>query len=102
MAAAASFFELPPVTTLALVRDDLADLLAGAEQLVAANRHDEAVEELDELWSGVRADAPLALRHRLALSWSEMYRGELEHATELLDHAETIVQSPRFDAGDRA
>jgi tetratricopeptide (TPR) repeat protein len=102
MAAAASFFELPPVTTLALVRDDLADLLARAEQLVAANRHDEAVEELEDLWSGVRADAALALRHRLAQSWSEMYRGELDHATELLEHAETIVQSPRFDAGDRA
>src|ERR1700687_1861759 len=102
MAAAASYLELPPVTTLALVRDDLADALAAAEQLVAENRHDEAAEELEDLWSGVRADAALALRHRLAFSWSEMSRGELEHAVELLEHAETIVQSPRFDAGDRA
>jgi tetratricopeptide (TPR) repeat protein len=102
MAAAASFLELPPVTTLSLVPDILADSLAAAEELVAWNRHDEAVEELEYLWSAMRGDAALALRHRLALSWSEMYRGELEHATELLEHANTIVQSPRFDAGDRA
>jgi hypothetical protein len=102
MAAAASYFELPPVTALTLVRDTLADELAAAEQLVAENRHDEAVEQLENLWSELRTDCVLALRNRLALSWSEMYRGELEHAAELLGHAETIVQSPRFDAGDRA
>ena len=102
MTAAANYTELPPLTTLALVRDDLADALAAAEELVAAGRHDEAVEELETLWPEVRGNVSLALRHRLALSWSEMYRGELEHAAELLEHAETIVQSPRFDAGDRA
>ena len=102
MAAAASYFEFPPVTALTLVRDTLADELAAAEQLVAENRHDEAVEQLEELWCDLRTDCVLALRNRLALSWSEMYRGELEHAAELLGHAETIVQSPRFDAGDRA
>src|SRR5258705_3139833 len=102
MVAAASFFELPPVTTLTLVRDDVADLLATAEQLVAQHRHDEAVVELEALWSDLRGNAPLALRQRLALSWSEMYRGELEHAAELLEHAGIIAQSPRFDAADRA
>jgi tetratricopeptide (TPR) repeat protein len=102
MAAAASFFEFPPVTTLTLVRDDVEDALGAAEQLVAANRHDEAVEQLEDLWDELRSDAALALRHRLALSWSEMYRGKLEHAAELLEHAEAIVQSPRFDASDRA
>jgi tetratricopeptide (TPR) repeat protein len=102
MAAAASFLELPPLTTLALVRDDVADLLAAAEELVAQHRHDEAVEQLEELWSDLRGNAALALRQRLALSWSEMYRGELESATELLDHAGVIAQSPRFDAADRA
>jgi Tfp pilus assembly protein PilF len=102
MAAAASFFELPPVTTLTLVRDDVADLLDTAEQLVAQHRHDEAVVELEALWSDLRGNAPLALRQRLALAWSEMYRGELEHAAELLEHAEIIAQSPRFDAADRA
>jgi tetratricopeptide (TPR) repeat protein len=102
MAAAASYVELPPVTTLTLVRDDLADLLASAEQLVADNCHDEAVEQLEELWPALRADVTLALRQRLALAWSEMYRGELDRAAELLDHASAIVNSPRFDAGDRA
>ena len=102
MAAAASYVELPPVTTLTLVRDDLADSLARVELLVADSRHDEAVEQLEELWPALRADVTLALRQRLALAWSEMYRGELERAAELLDHAGTIVNSPRFDAGDRA
>jgi len=102
MAAAASYVELPPVTTLTLVRDDLADLLASAERLVAKNSHDEAVEQLEELWPALRADVTLALRQRLALAWSEMYRGELDRAAELLDHAGAIVNSPRFDTGDRA
>ena len=102
MAAAASYVELPPVTTLTLVRDDLADVLASAEQLVAKNCHDEAVEQLEELWPALRADVTLALRQRLALAWSEMYRGELDRAAELLDHAGAIVNSPRFDAADRA
>jgi tetratricopeptide (TPR) repeat protein len=102
MAAAASFRELPPVTTLALVRDDVADALGVAEELVAQHRHDEAVERLEDLWNELRGNAPLALRQRLALSWSEMYRGKLEHAAELLEHAGVIAQSPRFDAADRA
>jgi tetratricopeptide (TPR) repeat protein len=102
MTAAASYTELPPLTTLTLVRDDLEDALAGAEQLVAAGRHDEAVERLEELWPEVRGNVSLALRHTLALSWSEMYRGELESAAQVLSHGQTLVRSPRFDAGDRA
>ena len=102
MTAAASYIEPPPLTTLMLVRDDLADSLTRAEQLVTDGRHDEAVEELEKLWPEVRGDVSLALRNRLALSWSEMYRGELETATELLEHAQAIVKSPRFDAADRA
>ena len=90
------------MTTLSLVRDDLADALASAEELVAAGRHEEAVEQLDQLWPEVRGNVSFALRHHLALSWSEMYRGELDRAAEVLGHAQTIVRSPRFDAGDRA
>ena len=81
MAAAASFIELPPLTTLTLVRDDVADSLGEAELLVEQGRHDEAVERLEDLWSDVRGDAPLALRQRLALAWSEMYRGDLERCS---------------------
>src|SRR5579864_4370376 len=102
MAAAASYVELPPVTTLTLVRDDVADSLAQVDLLVADSRHDEAVEQLEELWPALRADVTLALRQRLALAWSEMYRGQLDRAAELLDHAGAIVNSPRFDAADRA
>lgn len=90
------------MTTLTLVRDDAAAALSRAERLVAENRHEEAAESLEALWADVRGDAPLALRQRLALSWAEMYRGRLGEAAELLAHAEGIVQSPRFDAADRA
>jgi tetratricopeptide (TPR) repeat protein len=101
-AAVASTFDLPPVTTLSLVRDDLVVDLAEAEALVVANRHDEAVEQLEALWADARGDAALALRQRLALAWSELQRGNLEHADELLAQAAGIAQSSRFDAADRA
>jgi tetratricopeptide (TPR) repeat protein len=102
MAAAASLIELPPLTTLTVVRDDAAAALTQAERLVVENRHDEAADSLEALWADVRSDAALALRQRLALSWVEMYRGNLGDSAELLAHADAIVQSPRFDAADRA
>jgi tetratricopeptide (TPR) repeat protein len=102
MTAAASLFEFPPLTTLTLVRDDTETELSHAERLVVENRHDEAVERLETLWEDVRGDAALALRQRLALSWSAMYLGRLEESAELLAHADKIAQSSRFDAGDRA
>ena len=101
MAAVAHFLELPPVNVLE-ARNDLAELLDAAEQLVADGGYDDAARQLEALWPKVRGDVSLALRHRLALAWSELYRGELDHATELLAHAESIVRSPRFDAADRA
>lgn len=102
MAAVAPLLSLPPVTTLTLVRDDVAEALVHAEALVAANRHREAVVELEDLWQNVRSDQALSLRQRLALSWSEMTLGNLEHAAGLLEQADGIVRSPRFDASDRA
>jgi tetratricopeptide (TPR) repeat protein len=102
MAAAAVTYELPPVTTLSIVRDDVLGALIEAERLVEQNRHDDAALQLDELWSEVRHDPALALRQRLALAWSEMYRGNLDRAAELLEHARTIADNPRFDATHRA
>jgi tetratricopeptide (TPR) repeat protein len=102
MAAVAPLLTLPPVTTLTLVRDEVADSLTQAEALVAANKHDEAVVALESLWPNVRSDQALALRQRLALSWSEMALGNLEQAAGLLEQAEGIVRAPRFDASDRA
>lgn len=102
MAAAAVTYELPPVTTLTLVRDGAVEALAAAERLVARNRHDDAVEQLEALWPDVRTDAALALRQRLALAWSEMYRGNLEHAAELLEHAQAVAKGGRFDSSHRA
>src|SRR5690348_16617249 len=101
MAAAASF-ELPPLTTLTLVRGDATTALSRAEELVSQHRHDEAIPHLEELWPDVRGDATLALRQRLALSWSLMYRGRLAEAGDLLAHAEGIARSAGFDSAARA
>jgi len=76
--------------------------LAEAERLVATNRHEEALRELDDLHDDVRHDAELALRYRLAESWSRMYLGDLDMARELVAEAATTVRSPLFDAGHRA
>ena len=89
MAAAASFLELPPVTTLALVRDDLADALSDAEQLVATNRHDQQSKRSRSFGADCVRTRRWPCGIAWHLSWSEMYRGELDHATELLEHAET-------------
>ena len=112
MAAAAHLSEvLPPVTAETRSRatlvaapfyGELDRALDEAERLAADNHHDAAVRELEEVWDETRTDASLKLRHRLALSWAEMYRGNLDRAGELLQQAQMIVQSPRFDATDRA
>jgi len=104
MAAVAPIHELPPVTaTLSLVPSETAtDALLRAEALVEATKHDEAAAQLEELWDNVRSDQELALRQRLALAWSELYRGNLDRAETLLAHAEGIARSPRFDASHRA
>ena len=112
MAAAAHLSELlPPVTAETRSRTtlvaapaygELGRALDEAERLAADNHHDAAVRELEEVWDEARTDQSLKLRHRLALSWAEMYRGNLDRAHELLQQALMIVQSPRFDATDRA
>jgi tetratricopeptide (TPR) repeat protein len=107
-AAVALEYELPPYTIgRAVLADVSADVetetaVAAAERLVTANRHDDAVARLRDVWPESRAEPRLALRHRLVLSWAEMYLGRLDDAGELLRQAEAIVSSPRFDAADRA
>jgi tetratricopeptide (TPR) repeat protein len=102
MTAATSYIEPPPLTTLTLVRDDVAESLRNAELLVEEGRHTEAVVQLESLWQEVRGEVSLAFRHDLALAWSEMCLGELDSAAEHLAHAQTIVRSPHFDSCDRA
>jgi len=102
MAAAASLYELPPVTTLSLVPVAPAGLLAEAEMLVASSRFDDAVEQLEDCWDEVRDHPTLALRHQLALAWAEMYRGNLDDAEAILSYAQHLAQSPHFDASHRA
>ena len=103
MAAAHTLVDLPPVTTLALVPDYLpSDALADADALIGESRFDEAVERLADAWPDVRAHPSLALRHLLAQSWAEMYRGNLEQADEILQRAQRVAQLPQFDAAVRA
>lgn len=101
MAAAAPFSELPPLSTLTLVRTD-DDSLAAAEELLASYRYADAWAALEEVWDDVRHDPALALRQRLALSWAQLYRGDLLEAGRLLDQAEAMAKSPRFDGAERA
>jgi tetratricopeptide (TPR) repeat protein len=107
-AAVAHDYELPPYTIGGAVLSDVSagveaeSAVAAAERLVAENRHDDAVARLADVWPETRSEPRLAFRHRLVLSWAEMYLGRLDRARELLQLADAIVVSPRFDAADRA
>jgi len=110
MAAAGHLVEAPPLYAppappqpplLVAVPDGPGERLADAERLVAENRHETALRELEGLWEHVHHAPALALRHRLAEAWALMYVGELGRAGELLEQAEMLVNSPRFEAADR-
>jgi tetratricopeptide (TPR) repeat protein len=93
----------PPATPLTVIEGgDLERRLTEAETLTRCNDHVLALEQLELLLPEVRHDAALALRHRLATAWAEMYCGRLDVATDLLTQANSIVQSHEFDAADRA
>jgi tetratricopeptide (TPR) repeat protein len=106
MSAAPHFFEEPaavPAPAFAVIHGGGVERrLADAEALTRDNDHIAALAQLDALWPDLQQDAPLALRHRLAAAWARMYLGELDTATALLAKADSIVQSPHFDAADRA
>jgi len=107
MSAAPHFFEEPPFVTQAAVLTllpggDVERRLSDAELLTRDNNHAAALDKLEALWPDVQEDAALALRHRLATAWAEMYQGRLDIAAGLLAQADSIVQSPHFDAADRA
>lgn len=102
MTAALSLVETPPVTTLALVPDGLADALDEAEELIAASRFGAAAGVLEAAWPDVRGHPKLAVRGLLAHAWAEMYQGNLGDADAMLDRAQRIVQLPQFDAAARA
>jgi tetratricopeptide (TPR) repeat protein len=110
VAAIAHVSDLPPLVQpawapvqLVVVPDtDVENRLAEAEDLARGADRDAAFDLLEELWPAARHVPALALRHRLATAWVEMYRGELDTADELLVHAEAIVDSTVFDAVDRA
>ena len=103
MSAAATLQELPPVTTLRLVPNgDVSHAFVDVERLIATHHFADAAVSLHALWHDVRHDPELALRQRLALAWCSLYLGDLDEASDALEHAEGIVRSPRFDAADRA
>ena len=94
----------PPVTDVC--RDDelsaLEEQVAAAELAVRESRWDDAVALLDEI-TVVPAQYPdLALRSLFALSWAQMYRGELDEALTLLKTAKHVAHRPGFNDLDRA
>ncbi len=105
VSAAAHFFEPPlvsPAPLTVIEGGGLGHRLAAAEALTRDNDHVQALTQLDELWHEVKAEPALALRHRLASAWAEMYLGNLDSAGAHLSFADAVVQSPHFDAADRA
>jgi tetratricopeptide (TPR) repeat protein len=108
VSAAPSYFDEPPLSSratapLAVIHGaDVEQRLSDAEALTYCNDHAAALEQLASLWLRVRHLPALALRHRLAASWAEMYRGRLDIAADLLANADSIVQSPEFDDAERA
>jgi tetratricopeptide (TPR) repeat protein len=106
MSAARLFLEEPvalPAAPLTVIHGGgVEQRLARAEALTRDNDHVAALAELDALWPDLQDDAALALRHRLAEAWARMYLGELDAAAAQLVRADSIVQSPHFDAADRA
>jgi len=94
----------PPVTDV--FRDEelsaLEAQVAAAEEAVRKSRWDEAVALLDGI-NVVPAQYPdLALRSLFALSWAQMYRGELDEALTLLKTAKQVAHRPGFNDLDRA
>ena len=107
MSAAHRLFQEPPLISPApvftvLIGSDVEARLIEAETLTRDNQHSAALEQLQALWDDVHDDVPLAVRHRLATAWAEMYEGRLDSAAALLVQADALVQSPHFDAADRA
>ena len=92
----------PPVGPFVVLPGGVVPRLGDVEKLLAANRHAEALLELEELWPDVVHDLALALRHRLAEAWARMYLGELDRAGDLLRQAELAVRSPHFEGPEQA
>ena len=79
-------------------------LLARADALNQAHRHDEAAAEYEAARSAVLATgaADLELRAVSGEAWARMELGELRQATELLDRARVLTERPEFSDVDRA
>lgn len=94
----------PPVTDV--FRDDelsaLEEQVAAAELAVRESRWDDAVALLDEVTVVPGQYPDLALRSLFALSWAQMYRGELDEALTLLKSAKQVAHRPGFNDLDRA
>jgi tetratricopeptide (TPR) repeat protein len=94
----------PPVTDVC--RDDelstLEEQVAAAELAVRESRWDDVVALLDEVTVVPSQYPDLALRSLFALSWAQMYRGELEEALTLLKTAKQVAHRPGFNDLDRA
>jgi len=94
----------PPVTDV--FRDEelgaLEEQVTAAEKAVSESRWDEAVALLDGITVVPSQYPDLGLRSLFALSWAQMYRGELDEALTLLKTAKQVAHRPGFNDLDRA
>src|SRR5438270_9020707 len=95
MSAAEHLVELPPVSPglVRLVEPDEPTLVA-AEAAVEEHDHDRALELLARVRLSPGRTPALAVRALCAEAWTRMERGELRRATELLERARAIADSP--------
>src|SRR5919201_6333501 len=79
-------------------------MLARAEALTQAHRHDEAVEEFENARTAVLATgaAELEVRALAGEAWGRMERGEVREAIDFLNRARTMTDGPEFSDVDRA
>ena len=79
-------------------------MLARAEALNQAHRHDEAVEEFENARTAVLATgaAELEVRALAGEAWGRMERGEVREAIDFLNRARTMTDGPEFSDVDRA
>src|SRR5919201_7043033 len=79
-------------------------LLARGEALNEAHRYEEAMDVFENARTAVLATGAVELEVRSlgGLAWAKMEQGDLREATELLDRARRLTESPEFSDVDRA
>ena len=85
-------------------RGRIETVLTRAEALTEDHRYDEALVEYEKVGSSIQgiAASELEVRALGGEAWARMQEGQLREASELLDRARQLTESPSFSDVDRA